>query len=105
MEVEEEEVGRAHMASPIECDDRFYSKEEYKSLSPGNRVYLRQIRDKRTGSTTDNGPNKRMRASADNEFTRTAFRGMQTGKGEGTFGDVTDIFIHAALVDDHVKGG
>ena len=59
------------MASPIECDDRFYSKEEYKSLSPGNRVYLRQIRDKRTGSTTDNGPNKRMRASSDTEFSRT----------------------------------
>ena len=59
------------MATPIECDDRFYSKDEYKSLSPGNRVFLRQIRDKRKGSTTDNGPNKRMRAAADTEFTRS----------------------------------
>ena len=59
------------MATPIECDDRFYSKEEYRSLSAGNRVYRRQIRDKRKGSTTENGPNKRMRASEDTEFSRT----------------------------------
>ena len=31
-------------ANPVTCDDRFYSREDYRKLSPGNRVYLRSLR-------------------------------------------------------------
>ena len=58
------------MPAPIRCDDRFYSKDEYKKLLPGNRVYLRQIRDKRKGSTTEQGT-KRMKAANGTEFSRS----------------------------------
>ena len=46
--------GEGH-AVPIKCENRFYSREDYKKLLPGNRVYLRQVRDKRKGNTVGDG--------------------------------------------------
>ena len=41
-------------------------------MLPGNRVYLRQIRDKRKGSTVgDGGPSKRMKAQEGQTFERS----------------------------------
>jgi len=59
-------------AAPIKCEDRFYSRDDYKALLPGNRVYLRQIRDKRKGNTVgDGGSNKRMKATPGHAFERS----------------------------------
>ena len=64
--------GGNNIPVPIVCDDRFYSREEYRALSPGNRVYLRHIRDKRKKEgSEDENPNKRMRASEGTEFSRS----------------------------------
>ena len=59
-------------AAPIKCEDRFYSRDDYKALLPGNGVYLRQIRDKRKGNTVgDGGSNKRMKATPGHTFERS----------------------------------
>ena len=34
---------------PSPYNDRFYSRKEYRKLTPGNRVFLKNLRDKRTG--------------------------------------------------------
>ena len=51
----------------IPCADRYYSKEEYKKLSQGNRKYLKEVRDVRVGNggTKDNNvdANKRLKSS------------------------------------------
>ena len=58
-------------AAPVKCEDKFYTREEYSKLLPGNRVYLRQIRDKRKGSTVGGGPSKRMKAQEGQNFERS----------------------------------
>ncbi len=62
--------GNKH-AAPVKCEDKFYTREEYSKLLPGNRVYLRQIRDKRKGSTVGGGPSKRMKAQEGQNFERS----------------------------------
>ena len=63
--------GNKHAAS-VKCEDRFYSREEYRRLLPGNRTYLRQIRDKRKGNTVgQEGSNKRMKAVDGQKFERS----------------------------------
>ena len=47
---------------PEKCEDRFYSREDYKKLTPGNHIYLRGLRDKRIESKS-----KRMRATPEDE--------------------------------------
>ena len=56
-------------AVPIKCENRFYSREGYKKLLPGNRVYLRQIMNKRKGDTIRDGEsNMRMKATTSQAF-------------------------------------
>ena len=63
--------GNKH-AAPVKCEDRFYSREEYRKLLPGNQTYLRQIRDKRKGNTVgQEGSNKRMKAVDGQKFERS----------------------------------
>ena len=40
---------RSGRTPPELCEDRFYKREEYMSLTPGNRVFLKNQRDKRNG--------------------------------------------------------
>ena len=42
--------GWNHEFTPIPCNQRFYRKAEYKQLSQGNKVYLRQLADERVGA-------------------------------------------------------
>ena len=37
---------------PVQCNDRFYSRDEYRKLTPGTRVYLKNLMDKRTWLNT-----------------------------------------------------
>ena len=42
--------GLTQGVAPIPCNQRFYVRIEYKSLSQGNKVYLIQLADERTGT-------------------------------------------------------
>ena len=48
----------------VPCEDRYYSSEEYKKLSPGKRKWLKETRDKRVASGgSRNKNNKRLKAT------------------------------------------
>ena len=51
----------------VPCADRYYSKDEYKKLSQGNKKWLKEVRDIRVGSggTKDKNvdANKRLKSS------------------------------------------
>ena len=53
---------------PVQCNDRFYSREEYGNLSLGNRVYLKNLRDTRTGLNTSKSF-KKAKNTSDQEHT------------------------------------
>ena len=43
---------QVQQVQPVQCNDRFYSRDEYRKSTPGNQVYLKYLRDKRTGLNT-----------------------------------------------------
>ena len=52
--------------APVPCDDRFYNLEDYRGLTPGNRVYLRLQRDARKKRKTSEGASSaRMQSGQD----------------------------------------
>ena len=57
---------QVQQVQPVQCNDRFYSRDEYRKSTPGNQVYLKYLRDKRTGLNTSKAF-KKAKSSGDQE--------------------------------------
>ena len=58
----------------IPCNQRFYSKAEYKQLSQGNKVYLRQLADERVSAKSGKTSKKQKKGGKPSNLCRRSGR-------------------------------